>query len=162
MCPNTVSSPNTMVAEVQPNTMTSSGRPGRMRPAPRRDILLHGAQRFRCGLRRVVDARLVDADARQPDDPAELVLDRLVGREHDQSDRRACGDPAIQPMRQMLPVDDQVRRGARSPQLPPPLRPPRFLPSAAALSTRNARAGNLVTDASSPPSNAAAAAMKAR
>jgi hypothetical protein len=49
----------------------------------------------------VQDPALVQRDPRQVQKEPPLVLDRLIGREHDQPDRRPLRDAAIEPVRQI-------------------------------------------------------------
>src|SRR5271154_5928656 len=62
----------------------------------RRDPRPNGAQGVGPYLGVVEDARLVERDAGQIDEGAELVLHRLVGRQNDEADRRAPAETAVE------------------------------------------------------------------
>ena len=93
----TRSSPITIAAEVQPNATTSSGTPGMMTEARVREPALHRRQRLGRDPGVVQDPALVQPHAGHVgQDAPPLVLDRVVGREHDQPEPRARGDARVE------------------------------------------------------------------
>ncbi len=72
------------------------------------DPALHRAQRLLVDVGVVQDPRVEHGGARDArHDLPELVLDRVVGGEHDQADRRARRDPAVELEGHVLAVDPQ-------------------------------------------------------
>ncbi len=93
---NTSSSPSAMLAEVQPNATTSSRASRQDQFRRRRDQRTHRAQRLRRDVGVVVEPRAINRDAGQADQVTELVLHRLICCQHQQADRGARGNAAIQ------------------------------------------------------------------
>ena len=89
---NTASSPSVIVADVQPNADDVEFQARQDQIEARRDPRADRAQGFRIDVVVVEDARLIERDAGLRIEFAELVLHRLVGRQHDQADRGARGE----------------------------------------------------------------------
>ena len=78
-----------------------------------RQARLHGLERLRRHLVRVEDAAFVEGDPRQGQHAAPLMLDRVIGREHDQPDRRPCCDAGVELEGKLPAIDDKTLVGTR-------------------------------------------------